>query len=153
MGLELPEATEGTGDLTYSLMPPLPNGLSFDPDTRMLTGTPDTVASTTQYTYTVTNSGTPVETATLTFTITVNAEGTPTFAGAIEHQTYTKDSPIEDLTLPSATGGTGTLTYSLMPPLPNGLSFAADTRMLTGTPDHRCIHHAVYLHGYRCVEH
>ena len=135
MNLVLPEATDGTGALTYSLSPTVPGGLSFDANTRMLTGTPMAFAPTTQYTYTVTDSGNPAKTATLTFTITVNAEEVPTFVAAIEHQTYTKDSSIEDLMLPMATGGTGALTYTLLPALPNGLSFDADTRMLTGTPD------------------
>ena len=134
-GLELPEATGGTGALTYSLTPALPNGLSFASDTRMVTGTPSAAASAVQYTYTTTDSGNPAKTATLMFTITVNAEGTPTFEAAIEHQTYTKDSAIEALTLPMATGGTGGLTYTLTPALPNGLSFDTDTRMLTGMPD------------------
>ena len=39
------------------------------------------------------------------------------------------------MTLPQATGGIGTLTYTLMPlPLPAGLSFDATTRTLSGTP-------------------
>ena len=36
--------------------------------------------------------------------------------------------------LPEAEGGDGELTYSLAPALPAGLSFAADTRTLSGTP-------------------
>ena len=36
----LPEATGGAGGFTYSLSPDLPEGLSFDPASRSLTGTP-----------------------------------------------------------------------------------------------------------------
>ena len=55
-------------------------------------------------------------------------------------QTYTM-GPITALTLPAATGGTGTLTYTLTGPsdaalsqaVP-GLTFTTTTRVLTGTP-------------------
>ncbi len=65
----------------------------------------------------------------------------PTFAGMqpIANQTYLANSAITDLTLPAASGGEGTLSYSLAPTggggLPNGLTFDADTRVLSGTPD------------------
>ena len=49
------------------------------------------------------------------------------------NQTYTVGNAIETLTLPEASGGDGTLTYSLSPDVP-GLSFNASTRQLTGTP-------------------
>jgi len=59
----------------------------------------------------------------------------PTFGGAsIADQQYTQDTTISALTLPAATGGTGTLTYRLSPALPAGLQFNARTRRLTGTP-------------------
>ncbi len=48
-------------------------------------------------------------------------------------RTYRVGTAIETLTLPEATGGNGTLTYSLSPGIP-GLSFDAVTRRLTGTP-------------------
>ena len=38
------------------------------------------------------------------------------------------------MTLPAASGGNAPLTYSLSPALPNGLSFNATTRAITGTP-------------------
>ena len=48
-------------------------------------------------------------------------------------QTYTVGTAIDALTLPEASGGNGTLAYSLSPNVP-GLSFNAATRQLTGTP-------------------
>ncbi len=48
-------------------------------------------------------------------------------------QTYTVGTAIDALTLPEASGGNGTLAYSLAPNVP-GLSFNASTRQLTGTP-------------------
>ena len=129
----MPSVYTFSGALTYSLIPAVPSGLNFAAETRTLSSTPDMEQDATEYTYTATDAFGNEES--LTFTITVNAEGTPTFAGTIGHQTYTKDSSIEALMLPLATGGTGTLTYTLTPTLPNGLSFDANTRMLTGMPD------------------
>ena len=52
----------------------------------------------------------------------------------IDDQRYTVNTAVTGLVLPAATGGTGALTYSLAPALPAGLTFAADTRTLSGTP-------------------
>ena len=41
------------------------------------------------------------------------------------------------LTLPEATGGTGTITYSLSPTTPAGVTFVAGTRVLSGNPTGR----------------
>ena len=134
-GLELPEATGGREPLTYTLTGPgdLPGGLEFDADTRTLSGTPNT-AGTTTLTYEVTdtnNASTSVD-----FTVTVNASlalDTP------DDQNYTMDTAITALSLPMATGGTEPLTYTLTGPgdsaLPNGLTFTATTRVLSGTPN------------------
>ena len=50
-----------------------------------------------------------------------------------DDQTYTAGTAIDPLTLPEATGGNGTLRYSLSPDVP-GLSFDSGTRELAGTP-------------------
>ena len=124
-GLPLPEATGGTAPLTYTLTS-VP-GLDFDPGTRTLSGTPD-MAATTTLTYAVTDTNGASTTA--TFMVTVNASLTLTASG---NQNYTLDTAIDDLQLPVATGGTGTLTYTLTS-VP-GLTFTAGTRTLSGTPD------------------
>ena len=115
--LTLPAATGGTGTLTYTLRDGSGNdvdttdnavpGLTFDPSSRVLTGTP-TTAATTALTYTVTDER--GSTAMDTFTVTVAAAVALT---APNDQTYTMGRPIPALTLPAATGGTGTLTYTL----------------------------------------
>ena len=74
--LTLPPATGGNGTLTYSLAPTLPNGLSFDPGNRQITGTPTTAQAATLYTYKVVDSDTNTagnDAETLTLTITVEA--------------------------------------------------------------------------------
>ena len=132
----LPNATSGDAPLTYTLTPVLPNGLSFDTATRMLSGTPTAMQAAVTYTYTVTDSD--GDTDTLTFTITVSPAGTdlmPTFGIAtILNQTYIEGTTITAVILPTATSGDAPLTYTLTPVLPNGLSFDTATRMLSGTP-------------------
>ena len=71
--LTLPEATGGTPPLRYGLTPDLPEGLSFDADTRVLSGTPATTAAQKEYTLTVTDSAGNQE-DTLSFSITVVTE-------------------------------------------------------------------------------
>ena len=72
-GMTLAAATQGEGTLTYSLAPPVP-GLSFDPATRQLTGTP-TRAGTYQMTYRVVDED--GDSGTVAFTITVEEPETP----------------------------------------------------------------------------
>ena len=55
-------------------------------------------------------------------------------AATIADQSWHKDDAITTLNLPQATGGSGSITYSLSPSLPNGLSFDASARTITGTP-------------------
>ena len=133
--LTLPETSGGTGTLTYTLTGPgdsaLPGGLEFDADTRILSGTPST-AATTILTYTVTDANNASKS--VDFTVSVSAGLTLDTPG---NQNYTLDTAITDLTLPEASGGTGTLTYTLTGPgdsaLPGGLTFSG--RILSGTPD------------------
>ena len=58
-------------------------------------------------------------------------------------QTYTVGTAIDALTLPEASGGNGTLAYSLSPNVP-GLTFNASTRQLTGTPTTAGTHAMTY---------
>ncbi len=54
--------------------------------------------------------------------------------GSIADQSWHKDDAITTLTLPQATGGSGSITYGLSPSLPSGLSFDASARTISGTP-------------------
>ena len=68
----------------------------------------------------------------------------PSFGDAeVADQTYTVGAGIEPLELPAATGGDGELVYSLSPAVP-GLSFAAATRTLSGTPSEAGTHAMTY---------
>ena len=64
----LPEAEGGNSELTYSLTPALPEELSFDPETRAITGTP-AEAGEFEMTYTATDED--GDEASFGFTITV----------------------------------------------------------------------------------
>ena len=139
--LTLPPATRGNGLLRYTLTPALPAGLTHDPATRIITGTPTTVQAATTYDYRVVDgddNNTMTDADLQMFTITVVVAGAdiaPTFGGvAMPDQFYVVNLPMPPLTLPVATGGNGAITYALTPALPAGLTFNAATRVLIGTP-------------------
>ena len=143
--MELPAAVGGVGDIAYSVSD-LPSGLSFDAATRTISGTPDTATDEpVEVTYTAAD-GTGAS-ATLTFSIKINATLTfnLAFFGAGKLVPTASDDgasipefisgqPVNAFTLPSATGGTEPLTYTLSPELPAGLSFDSATRTISGTP-------------------
>ena len=59
----------------------------------------------------------------------------PSFETAsVADQTYKQNIEIEALVLPAATGGDGTLSYTLTPTLPAGLSLDTTTRTISGKP-------------------
>ena len=140
----LPAAAGGLGDISYSVSE-LPAGLSFDAETRTLSGTPE-AEGTAEVTYTAMAGK---ESVTLTLSITVNPMLNFGDLGALfglfnagkanpadEHDDgalqLTVGVPVE-LTLPEIPGGTGEKTYS-MSGLPSGLSFDPATRTISGTP-------------------
>ena len=145
--LILPEATGGTAPHTYALTGPngtdlseVP-GLSFDPDTRVLSGTP-TRAGTTTLTYTVTDSEGNATSTAFDVTVTESDDGTvtgPISIAEVDDRTYEAGEDAS-VTLPAATGGTPPYTYALTGPngtdlseVP-GLTFDPATRVLSGTP-------------------
>ena len=147
--VKLPKATGGDGTLTYSLgtPPALPTGLTYTAPTSSddhggtIAGTPTATKATTTYTLTATD--TDGDKATLTFTIKVAADLMPVFnPNTYTAQTYRQNTQITSVELPKATGGDGTLTYSLgtPPALPTGLTYTAPTSSddhggtIVGTP-------------------
>ena len=75
--LTLPSAAGGTGnaDVVYSYTGTVPQGLSLDADTRVLSGAPDTAAAATTITWEAARTGNT--TLTQDFTITVTADTAP----------------------------------------------------------------------------
>ena len=139
----LPAAEGGEGDISYSVSD-LPAGLSFADSTRTISGSPE-AEGTTEVTYTATAGD---ETTTLTFSITVNAAlefDLGSFFGAFSAG---KANPADEhseaqfaivvgqaIALPPipVLGGTPPLTYDVVG-LPAGLSFDAETRVISGAP-------------------
>ena len=76
------------------------------------------------------------QTAEQTIAVTVNkADVKLSFGGAtVPAQTYTVGTQIDAIQLPEATGGTGTIGYTLTPSLPDGLVMDEETRTISGTP-------------------
>ena len=109
----LPAGTDGDAPLTYSLLPALPTGMSFNATSRELSGTPSVTKAQTTYTYTVTDKD--GDTAALTFKLTVEADTEPTLTlGTVADQSFELNIRLMlPLTLPEASGGNGSLTYSL----------------------------------------
>ncbi len=71
VNLTLPDASSGSGTLSYTLTDASTVGLAFDSATRILSGTTPTTPTTTTLTYTATD--TAADTASLVFTVTVVA--------------------------------------------------------------------------------
>ena len=127
--LVLYPTTGGGGAPTgFAVSPSLPSGLSMDPVTGVISGTPTAVTPAADYTVTATNS---VGSASRTLNLTVN-DAPPVFTYSTNPATYTKsaaitaNSPIFSNTPPTA--------FTVNPALPTGLSFNTSTGVITGTP-------------------
>ena len=126
----LPEATGGRGSNTYTLAPDLPSGITFDEQTRTLSGTPAALLAPSTYTYTVTDEDEPGWVAARTFLMEVSFV---LVLPSVADQEYAVGSAVPELVLPEATGGRGPYRYTLQP-LPDGLAFDSAARTLSGTP-------------------
>ena len=134
----LPAATGGNGRLTYSLTPSI-RGLTFDAGSRTLYGTPRE-AGTYHMRYRATDED--GDTDRLSFTITVVERDTSPVLPSMSDKTYDKGATVNER-LPAATGGNGTLSYSLTPSV-SGLTFESATRTLYGTPREAGTYHMRY---------
>ncbi len=120
----------GSGSLTYSVSPTLPSGLSISSSTGAITGTPTATSVATTFTVTVTDANSA--TAANTFILTVNTAVTAT--QAVSSAILTQNHAVTSFAPVAGGGGTGTLSYSIMPSLPSGLSLSSTTGAITGTP-------------------
>jgi hypothetical protein len=128
-------ATGGTTPYTWSISPasaPLPAGLTISPTTGLISGTP-TATGTTNFTVTVTDGGTPAQTKSVTLSLVVAGQsaGALTISASLPAGTVNTaySSPM------SATGGTPAYTWSITSgSLPAGLTLAATTGIISGTP-------------------
>ena len=131
----LPEADGGDGELTYSLSPDLPEGLSFAPATRTLSGTPSEAG---EFSMTYTAADADGDEAAFTFTITV--EAAPETAAQQARAKTRPDAPgsLTVVRAPSATAMNPALDVTWTTPADNGFTitkynvyYGTDTKNMT----------------------
>ncbi len=124
--------TGGTPPYTWSVVPPLPNGLNLDAATGAITGTP-TTEGTTAHTFSLHDNSVPAQTVQQTLNLTI----TPP-AGTLT--TTTTSLPNGTVGVPysrpvQATGGSGTFTWTISAgALPPNLILDPATGVISGTP-------------------
>ena len=128
----------------------LPVWLTFDAGARTFSVTTSDPSLPGDYDMTVTASddqSTPL-TSQAFFRLTVIAVGAPQRPGGrgpsdrrpafgsqtVTDQTYVAGEDVGTVSLPAASGGDGSLRYTLAPALPAGMSFDSEARTITGTP-------------------
>jgi hypothetical protein len=125
-------ATGGYGSLTYAISPTLPAGLTFNTGTGAITGTATVTSAAT--TYTVTITGQASQSGYATFSLTVDPPPAVVTVVVVATKDLIYRAPATTFTPVTASGGTGTLVYSISPALPNGLTFNTGTGAISGTP-------------------
>ncbi len=123
----VPQNTGG-GATAWSIAPALPAGLTLDPVTGTVSGTPTALSATTTHTVTATNA-TGTGTATLTLAV---VPAKPSIAYSPSSQTLTAGTAMTPWT-PTNSGGTAE-SWSISPALPQGLSLDPASGALAGTP-------------------
>jgi hypothetical protein len=121
------EPTVSGENLMFSIDSALPNGLSFDTATGIISGTPTELSAATDYVVTATNSG-----GSVSFTVSIAVvDAIPTGLSYSTPNIFTIDTVITDLE-PTVSGEN--LVFSIDSMLPNGLSFDTANGIISGTP-------------------
>ena len=124
----LPGATGGNAPYTYTISG-LPETLSFNPDTRWISGTP-TASGLHQVTFTATDRD--LDPVSQTFELNIAADNMPTEPSVDD--LHLKVARAFNLELPEGANGDSPYTYTVSA-LPSGLDFDDQTRFISGTPD------------------
>ncbi len=128
-------ATGGTTPYTWSLTSgTLPAGLSLNPSTGAVSGTPTATASATALTFLLTDSSSPAQAKSVSLTLTIAALVSPPLNITTTSLPNGQIGSAYSATL-AATGGTTPYTWALTSgTLPAGLSLNASTGTITGAP-------------------
>jgi hypothetical protein len=113
----------------YSVAPALPPGLSLDPATGVISGTPTTIAPAASFVVTGVNGYGSTQS---TLSITITDDPPTALAYSVNPALYPRGTAILS-NIPSHTGG-AVISYSISPDLPAGLVMDPSTGVITGTP-------------------
>lgn len=134
------KAEGGLGLHHFSVQPALPAGLKMDEMSgtiKNIPGAPMELSPAKEYTFTVTDSANPVQTATATFTLKVDG-GTSSGIIAVTINPQTAPLPTKESMKAyapvTASDGVGALSYEVAPSLPAGLTMDRATGVISGTP-------------------
>jgi V8-like Glu-specific endopeptidase len=115
----------------YSVSPTLPNGLSLNSNTGVISGTPTSVQSQRTYSFTATGPG---GSSTTSFTLTVIAAVLPpSISLSNSIQTVVASTSISPVSVTNTGGEVSSNGFSVTPALPSGLSLNTNTGGITGT--------------------
>ncbi len=124
----VPAVTGGTAT-SYSVNPALPKGLSLDPTSGAITGTPGVLTAARSYSVTGFNSA---GSATSLLSITVNDQAPAVLRYSAPDAVYGVHTQITP-NIPSSSGG-AVVSYSVTPVLPDGIALDAITGVISGSP-------------------
>ena len=127
--VNLVPTSTGGAVASYSISPALPEGLSLNTATGVISGMPTIISSPTTYVVTASNS---VGATSFEMVITVNDIAPSSLSYNNVQQVFFKNDPIVNL-IPTISGG-AVSSYSISPALPTGLSINAATGVISGTP-------------------
>ena len=126
-------ASGGYSTLTWSISPGLPSGLSLNPTNGQVSGTPAGYSPTTLYTITVTDAIGQISSRSVSFNVVSNI--LEIAVARQENPVAVYNNPIDPYQPVVVTHpGNGTITWSITPALPAGLSFDTVTGYMSGTP-------------------
>jgi PKD repeat protein len=124
-------SSSGGAVVSYSVSPTLPTGLTLSTTTGVITGTPTTASSATNYTVTATNTAGST-TCVLSIAVTAGLLPPANLTYSTNPASYVTGTAIT-ANNPSSSGG-AVVSYSISPALPSGLALNASTGVITGIP-------------------